>query len=127
MCSSNGLSSHFCKSILTKRFKRMKATKLDKYQSNFDCAFNAFRMRMVIKAVQTWIITAFSDVPINDFIWSNCFMSLKKISTCHLLLYNSAMVLEDQQNWFVISSITCWFSSSQTATRLNFFGYLFYP
>jgi len=22
----------------------MKATKLDKYQSNFDCAFNAFRM-----------------------------------------------------------------------------------
>lgn len=68
ICFSKGLSSHFCKSILTKRFSRMKATKLDKCQSNFDCTFNAFRMRMVIKAVQIWIITAFSDVPINDFI-----------------------------------------------------------
>ena len=53
MCSSNGLSNHFCKAILTKRFNHIKETKLDKYQSNFDCAFNVFRMRMVIKAVQT--------------------------------------------------------------------------
>ena len=81
-------------------------------------------MRIVIKAVQICIITAFSLVPMNDFICSNCLMSRKKISTCHLLLYNSPMVLGDQLNWFVISSMTCLFSSSQTDTRLNLFGYL---
>lgn len=86
--------------------------------------FNAFKMRIVIKAVQICIITAFSLVPMNDFICSNCLMSRKKISTCHLLLYNSPMVLGDQLNWFVISSMTCLFSSSQTDTRLNLPGYL---
>ncbi len=45
------------------KFTYMKSTKLDKYQSNFDCAFNAFRMRMVIKVVQISIIIAFSDLP----------------------------------------------------------------
>ena len=106
ICSSKGLSSHFCKSILTNKLSLMNATKFDKCQWNFDCAFNAFRIRMVIKAVQIWIITAFSDVPINDLICNNCLISLKNISTCHLLLYNSPIVLGDQLKWFVIISIT---------------------
>ena len=109
ICYSMGFSSYFYKSILTNRLSLMNGTKLDKYQSNLDWVFNAFRIRMVIKAVQIWVITAFSEVPINDFICSNCLMSLKNISTCHLLLYNSPIVLGDQWNWFVINSITCLF------------------
>jgi len=34
------------------------------------------------------------------------------------------MVLGDQLNWFVMSSMTRLFSSSQTDTRLNLTGYL---
>ena len=124
MCSWTGLSSHSWRSIFTKRFNRINATKLERYHPNWDCAFNAFKMRIVIKAVQICIITAFSLVPMNDFICSNCLMSRKKISTCHLLLYNSPMVLGDQLNWFVMSSMTWLFSSSQRDTHLNWPGYL---
>jgi hypothetical protein len=79
---------------------------------------------LVIKAVQIFLISAFSFVPMNDLILSNCLMSRKKISTCHLLFQSSQILLGIQLNWFVISSITCLFSSSQTDTRLNLPGYL---
>jgi hypothetical protein len=82
------------------------------------------RSELVIKAVQIFLISAFSFVPMNDLILSNCLMSRKKISTCHLLFQSSQILLGIQLNWFVISSITCLFSSSQTDTRLNLPGYL---
>src|SRR5690606_23269592 len=86
-CSfANGLSSHSFKSTLTKRLSLINATKFDRYQGCLACAFSAFRMRMVIKAVQICIITAFSLVPMKDFMCNCCFMSLKKISTSHLAL-----------------------------------------
>src|SRR5699024_7688076 len=86
-CSlANGLSSHLCKSTLTKRLSLIKATRFDKYQGYFACAFNAFRIRMVIKAVHICIITAFWLVPMKDFMCNCCLISLKKISTCHLAL-----------------------------------------
>ena len=47
----------------------------------------------------------------------------KKISICHLCLYNSAMVEAAQEKLLEIISMVCLFSLSQIATLLNFFGY----
>jgi hypothetical protein len=125
ICSWNGWSINFWISILTNRFNLIKATRFERYHPNFEWAFNAFRMRIVINAVHISIITAFSLVPINDFMWSSCLIPLKNISTCHLPLYNSLIVLGYHVCWFMINSITCLFSSSRTDILLNRFEYLF--
>jgi hypothetical protein len=44
MCSSNGLSIHFCRSILTNRFNLIKATRFDRCQLNFAVCLNTFRI-----------------------------------------------------------------------------------
>lgn len=77
--SSKGLSSHFWRSIFTNRFSLIKATRLDNLHPYFDNSFRYFRTRIVIRAVHICIITAFSLVPINDLICSNCFISLKNL------------------------------------------------
>src|SRR2546428_10667563 len=59
-----GLSSQSCSFIFTKMLSRIKATRLDKCQLNLAIALRAFRMRMVMRADQICIITAFSVVPI---------------------------------------------------------------
>lgn len=121
-CSSYGLSSHNCNSILTNKFSLIKATKLYKCLPNFAIAFNALSISMVMSAVQICISTAFSLVPINVFICSSCFISLKNISICQRLLYSSAMVLASHLKLLVISSIVCLFSSSHMAILRNCFG-----
>jgi len=107
---SKDLSNQRWRSIFSKWFSRIKATRFDKYQLYFAMAFNAVSISIVIKAVYIWTITAILLVPINDLICSNCLMPLKKISTSQRLLYSSAMVLHDHFNWLVIGSMICFFS-----------------
>ena len=61
-------------------------------------AFRYFKINIVIIAVQTYIKTAFGDVPKKDFIFSSCLMSLKKISISQRALYSSPIVFAVQVN-----------------------------
>lgn len=55
----------------------MNATRLETCQLNLAIAFGAFEIRMVVKAVQICVITAFSVLPMNVLMWSNCLISQK--------------------------------------------------
>src|SRR5699024_11908927 len=56
----------------------IKATRFDRYQGYLAIALSAFRMSIVISAVHICIITAFSEVPINDLICRSCLDFPKK-------------------------------------------------
>ena len=77
--SKKGLFSHFCSSILTNMFSRINATRLDICHPYLAVAFITSSSKMVIKAVQIWIITAFLEIPIKVFICSSCLMSLTDV------------------------------------------------
>src|SRR5690606_5564725 len=113
------LSIHCCRLILTNKFNRINAIRLDRCQSYFAKAFNAFNTSMVIKAVHICIHTALGVVPMKDLMWSSCLISLKKISTCQRLLYSSLIVLADHLRLLVMSSMTQLCSSLHTDTLLS--------
>ena len=75
----NGLSSQWNKSIFVYRFSRINTTRFDMYHLYFAFDFRTVSSKMVIKADQTRINTAFLEVPMNNFIRRFCFTILKKL------------------------------------------------
>jgi hypothetical protein len=58
------------------------AIRFESDQPNRERNMRYLRRRMVISAVQIWIMTAFAEVPTKVFILRFCFIVLKKISIC---------------------------------------------
>lgn len=87
-----GSSSHFSRSVLVNVFNLNETTRLASPHLYFATCFSQHRSSIVASAVHICVSTALRDVPMKLFIFSNCLMFLKKISICHLALYNSAIV-----------------------------------
>lgn len=102
----NGSSSHFCRSIFVKVFRRSEDTRLEKCQSYFAVCRRYDISNMVMRAVQIWISTALREVPTKLFMCRFCFRLRKKISIIQRDLYSWAMVLAAQEKLFVSSSTT---------------------
>ena len=87
-----GSFNHFSRSILVNVFNLSETTRFASAHLYFATCFNQHRSSIVASAVHICVSTALRDVPMKLFIFNNCLMLLKKISICHLALYNSAIV-----------------------------------
>ena len=91
--SENGSFIYWKRSILMKVLSLNDAVKLERHQGRFAIRLRYWSRRIVIRAVQIWISTAFWEVPRKLLMCRFCLRFLKKISIFQRERYSAAIVL----------------------------------